>query len=72
MMTPLLTDIVWISNRYGLVVGKDLIVEKDLTVDLLSLDSIPIKWVHRPEPIGKFYIFSGSTIVVQEELVYYK
>lgn len=60
-----ITDVEWHSSRHGLI------VERDLVADLLSLDS-PIKWLHRPEPTGKFYIFSGSTIVVQEELVYYK
>ena len=66
MMTSLLTDIVWLSSRHGLV------MEKDLTGDLLSLDN-PVKWLNRPEPIGQFYIFNNSLVnVVQEELVYYK
>ena len=66
MMTLLLTDIVWLSSRHGLV------MEKDLTGDLLSLDN-PVKWLNRSEPIGQFYVFNNSSVnIVQEELVYYK
>ena len=66
MMASLFTDIVWLSSRHGLV------VEKDLTGDLLDSDN-PVKWLNRSEPIGQFYIFNNSPLsVVQEELVYYK
>lgn len=66
IMTPLFTDIVWLSIRHGLIVGKNLVV------DLLDSDN-PVKWLNRSEPIGQFYIFNNSPVnIVQEELVYYK
>ena len=65
-MTQLFIDIVWLSSRHGLV------MEKDLTGDLLNLDN-PVKWLNRSEPIGQFYVFNDSPLsIVQEELIHYK
>ena len=63
-MTQLFIDIVWLSSRHGLI------IEKDLTVDLLDLDN-PVKWLNRSEPSGQFYILNSLIIVVQEEPMYY-
>lgn len=66
MMSSLLTDIVWLSSRHGLIAGKDLVL------DLFDLDN-PVKWLNRSEPIGQFYVFNDSPVsIVQEELIHYK
>lgn len=54
MVAPLFTDIVWLSSKHGLV------MEKDLTRDLLNIDN----------PVGKFWYNEspeGNTL----DLVFY-